>query len=486
MKHITVSLWILLSSTLLFAAVEKNSTFEMGKKQFESGNYDRAIELFSKAISTSGDATTKSRAYYFQGLAFFERGLYYSSFISFRNVLISAEEKNRELYEKAIKNAAIITDRLDMVEKLGKVVDKLPAGYIPNSVAGIAHYAQGVYYFSIGQIDSALSHLKSVSPESQFYDKSLMYLGIISTKKKDYKEAGFYFGKLVEITRGKRQLFPLQELARLNWARTAYSQGNIEKSIELYSQFLNTSPYWLTVLQEANWPLMRVNDTTVSLGNLNTVLSPYYREDLVGESYILKATILFSLCKYEEMKRTLSQFFNVYDPVIRSMQQEVRTLGSADAFYTAFSSQKGLNQSFVNYIKRDAGITRDLKILSNLKTERANLAKYSKNSVITSLINSNEETQKSLETQMGSTMQKIHRKGLADLIAQREQANYLKVEIVTGEKEMIEGQKGLPPKRITDVETTVASGYHFWPFTGEYWEDELGTYVYTTESACVN
>lgn len=486
MKHITVSLWILLSTSLLHAAMEKNAAFEMGKKQFESGNYDRAIDLFSKAISSSGDSNQKSRAYYFQGLAFFERGLYFSSFISFRNVLLSAEEKNKELYEKAIKNAAIITDRLDMVERLGKVIDKLPAGYIPSSVSGIAHYAQGVYHFSTGQTESALSHLKSVNPESLFYDKSLMYLGVISTKKKDYKEASYYFGKLVELTRGKRQQFPLQELARLNWARTAYSMGNIEKSIELYSQFLSSSPYWLTVLQEASWPLMRVNDTTVSLGNLHTVLSPFYREDLVGESYILKATILYSLCKYEEMKRTLNQFFNVYDPVVRSMQQESRSLGSGEAFYQAFSEQKGLNQSFINYIKRDAGISRDLSILKSLKTERVNLAKYSKDSSIVNLINLNEEAQRTIEIQMGNTMQKLHRKNLTDLIAQREQANYLKVEIVTGEKEMIEGQKGLPPKRITDVETSVASGYHFWPFTGEYWEDELGTYVYTTESACVN
>lgn len=486
MKYISVSLWVLLSCTIIHASQERNSAFEMGKKQFESGNYDRAIDLFSKAISTSGDQNQKSRAYYFQGLAFFERGLYFSSFISFRNVLLSADEKNKELYEKAIKNAAIITDRLDMVERLGKVIDKLPDGYIPRSVAGIAHYTQGVYHFSSGQTETALVHLKSVNPDSLFYDKALMYLGILSTRKKDYKEASFYFGKLVEITRGKRQLFPLQELAKLNLARTAYSMGNIEKSIELYSQFLSSSPYWLTVLQEASWPLMRVNDTTVSLGNLHTVLSPYYREDLVGESYILKATILYSLCKYEEMKRTLNQFFNVYDPVIRSMQQESRTLGSGEAFYQAFANQKGINPSFMSFAKRDAGISHDLSILKSLKTERTNLAKYSKDAPILNLINLNEEAQRALEVQMGVAMQKLHRKNLSDLIAQREQANYLKVEIVTGEKEMIEGQKGLPPKKITDVETSVASGYHFWPFTGEYWEDELGTYVYTTESACVN
>lgn len=486
MKYIKLSLGILLLSTVILAAPERASQFDLGRRQFESGNYNRAIEIFSQVIAGASDSAQKSRAYYYQGLAFFERGLYFSSFISFRNVLISADEKNRELYEKSIKNAAIITDRLDMVERLGKVIDKLPAGYIPSSVSGVAHYAQGVYQFSIGQGETALSHFKSINPESQFYDKALMYLGILSTRKKDYKEANFYFGKLVDLSRGKKSLFPQQELARLNLARTAYSMGDIERLIEIYSQFLSSSPHWLTVLQEASWPLMRVNDTTVSLGNLHTVLSPFYREDLVGESYILKATILYSLCKYEEMKRTLNQFFNVYDPVIRSMQQEVNSLGSADAFYRAYATEKGVNTSFLNYIKRDGGIVRDKKILSALKTERINLARFSKNQVLTNLMNLNEEAQKTLEAQMGSIMQKIHRRKLADLLSQREQANYLKVEIVTGEKEMIEGQKGLPPKRITDVETSVAAGYHFWPFTGEYWEDEMGTFVYTTESACVN
>ena len=262
--------------------------------------------------------------------------------------------------------------------------------------------------------------------------------------------------------------------------------GNIEKSIELYSQFVSSSPHWLTVLQEASWPLMRVNDTTVSLGNLHTVLSPFYREDLVGESYVLKATILFSLCKYEEMKRTLNQFFKTYDPIIRGMQQETSSLGSGDAFYRAFSEGKGINLAFLNYVKRDAGMSRDVKTLNTLKMERANLARFPKNSQINNMINLIDDAQKQLGNEMGITLQKIHRKKLSDLLDQREQANYLKVEIVTGEKEMIEGQKGLPPKRITDVETSVAAGYHFWPFTGEYWEDEMGTYVYTTESACVN
>lgn len=475
-----------LSSQLLAAPIQRLSAFEQGRRQYEAGKYSRALDLFSQAINTSSEPAQKNKAYYYQGLVLFELGLYYSSYLSFRNVLLTADDKNREVYEKAIKNAVIITDRLNMVERIGKVLDKLPSSYIPGSVAGLSHYAIGVHAFHSNNVDAAMSHFKSVSPETQFYDKALLYLGVLSTRKRDYKEAIFYFNKLLENTRGKRDTYWLAELARLNLARSIYSAGDIEKSIEFYSQFLSSSPHWLTVLLEASWPLMRVNDTTVSLGNLHTITSPFYREDLVGEAYILRSTILFSLCKYEEMRRTLSHFFTLYDPVIRAMQAETSSVGGAEGFYRAYTSEKGLNRSFINFIKRDEGIKNSMKVLGLLRDERRNLQRYSRSEQMQRMGGLIDEAEKTLALEVGSTLQKLHRRKLAELIEQREQANYLKVEIVTGEKELIEGQKGLPPKRVVDVETSVAAGYHFWPYTGEYWEDELGTYVYTTESSCVN
>lgn len=468
-------------------AAARPTAFDLGKRQYEAGRYARALDLFSQAINTSPDASTKNKAYYFQGLVLFELGYYYSSYISFRNVLLTADDKNKEIYEKAIKNAVVITDRLNMVERLGKVLDRLPGNYIPTSVAPLTNYAIGVYHFEAGNANDAMSRLKSVPPDSQFFDKALFHLGILATKKKDYKEAVHYFQKVVERTKGRKDHFAMNELARLNLARSVYSAGEVERSIEVYSQFLSSSPHWLTVLLEASWPLMRVNDTTVSLGNLHTITSPFYREDLVGEAYILRSTILFSLCKYEEMRRTLSQFFQIYDPVVRSMQSEQATMGSPEAFFRGFvTKDRGLNRAFVNYAKRDEGIQNNMKVMEFLRNERRNLARLARNEQMKRMMTIIEEAEKNVAVEIGTVLQRLHKRKLSELLEQREQANYLKVEIVTGEKELIEGQKGLPPKRLVDVETSVSTGYHFWPFTGEYWEDELGTFVYTTESSCIN
>ncbi len=479
-----------LSSSALFAA-DRGSFLEAGKKQFDSGNYDRAISILSDVVRSAGDANTRNQANYFLGLSLFENEMYFSSLSAFRHVISAGDDRNRDVYEKAIKNAVVIADRLNMLGKVGRSLQKLSSGLVPGSVASHSHYALGVHDMESGDLDSAISHLKSVNPENAYYNKALLYLGILETRKKNYKESVFYFEKVIKLAKGKRDQFDIGDLARLNLARTAYTMGDMERSVELYSQFLASSSYWLTVLLEASWPLMRANDTTVSLGNLHTITSPFYREDLVGEGYILRATILFSMCKYEEMKRTLAQFLKLYDPVIRQMQAAQSSLGGAEGYFRAYQAgasdkNRVLHRAFINYAKRDQGIQKSFKVLNLLKDEKANLAKISRSDSTRGLISGVDEAIRQLEIETGDQLQKIHKRKLAELIDQREQANYLKIEVATGEKDLIEGQGGLPSKRVVDVETTVGSNYQFWPFTGEYWDDELGAYIYTTESACVN
>ncbi len=467
-------------------APSKASALEMGRVQYERGRFARSLELFGDAVNQSDSPASRNLAYYYQGLALFELGLYHSSYVSFRNVLLTADAGNRQIYEKAIRNAVVISDKLDMPERIGKALVALPGSFISTSVAGHSNYAMGMHYFTSGDDSKASSYFKSVSPENPFYAKAAFQLGVIATRARNYNEAGALFERAYQAAGKDKDKYSQRELARLNMARTAYSFGQIEKSIELYAQFTSSSPHWLTILLEASWPLLRVSDTTVSLGNLHTVLSPFYHEDLVGEGYVLRATILFSLCKYEEMRRTLAQFFAIYDPILRSMQSESNRFAGDDTYYEAFAAKKGMHRAFLNFAKRDEGITKAMKVLDTLTKERKELARLGRNETILRLAKLVDEAIDSNQRDIGRDLRKMHARKLKELLAQREQANYLKVEIVTGEKELIEGQKGLPPKRVVDVETSVGENYHFWPYAGEYWEDELGAYVYTTESSCVN
>lgn len=470
---------------LCAAPKEKVTTLELAKRAFDAGRSGRALQLLDEAMTKKLSAGERGLAYYYQGLSLYDLGYPFAAYLSFRNVLLRPDPSNTAVYEKAIKNAVVIADRLNLTDRLGKVIEKLPDSYIPPSVSSIAAYAVGVYRAFINKDSAAESQLKSVPPDSPFYYKAQFHLGVLATKRKDYGDASVYFRKSVQITQDNTKLRDMEDLAKLNLARSAYSAGDMEKSIEYYSRFSSSSPFWLTVLLEASWPLMRVNDTTVSLGNLHTLTSPFYREELVGEAYVLKATILFALCKYEEMRQTLAQFFEIYDKVLGDMQKEKSRLDGSDAFYRAFVKGEGLNRAFMSMAKRDPALERDVKIQRMLQEEKANLGRLSQNTQVRKMMRAFDETTRFLAAKVGRDLKRLHERKLSDLIVQREQANYLKVEIVTGEKELIESAQGLPPKRVTDVETKVFPDYNFWPWKGEYWEDELGSYVYTTESSCV-
>lgn len=485
MKGLAVLTLLLLAASVHAAPAQKVSPLEMAKRAFESGRSGRALQLLDEALSRKLSAGERGLAYYYQGLSLYDMGYPFAAYLSFRNVLLKPDPSNTQVYEKAIKNAVVIADRLNLTDRLGKVIERLPSSYIPPAVSSVASYAVGVYQAFVNKDSAAESSLKSVPPDNPFYYKAQFHLGVLATKRKDYNDASVYFRKAVQITQDNKSLRDMEDLSKLNLARSAYSAGDMEKSIEYYARFSSSSPFWLTVLLEASWPLMRVNDTTVSLGNLHTLTSPFYQEELVGEAYVLKATILFALCKYEEMRRTLSQFFEIYDKVVADMQKEKSRLDGTDAFFRAFAKGEGLNRAFLSMAKRDPALERDMKILRMLQEEKANIGRLSQNKQIKKMMRAFDETTRFLAAKIGRDLKRLHERKLSELIVQREQANYLKVEIVTGEKELIESSQGLPPKRITEVETKVFPEYHFWPWKGEYWEDELGSYVYTTESSCV-
>ncbi|MCB0418388.1 MAG: tetratricopeptide repeat protein [Bdellovibrionaceae bacterium] len=484
LKQYSVGLLLVLS--LSISAQAASDSLERGKRAFESGKMRDAVTYFDQAILSARSVSDRNLSYYYQGLALFEMGYYFSAYRSFRMVLLKPDPKNKPVYGKAIKNAVVIMDRLNLVDRVGKLVVKLPGAYIPQELNHMVHYAAGVHHYSENNFSAAESRLKSVNPESQFYLKALFYLGVIATRKKDYNDAIVYFNKVAQLSSNRRGSEVMEDLAKLNLARSLYSRGKLEASIEAFARFTSGSPFWLDVLLEASWPLMRMNDSTVSLGNLHTLTSPFYRESLVGEAYVLKATILFALCKYEEMRRTLNDFFEIYDPILRAMEKEKGVLDSPMAFFNAYTRKAGLNRAYVSVIDRDPGISHDLKVRELLQEERMRLGVFARMKTINAIKETLDKVIGYISTRVGKDLMSIHSRHLRQLVAQREQANYLKVEIITGEKELIEKSKGLPAKRVTDVETKVFAGYHYWPFQGEYWEDELGSYVYTTESSCVD
>ncbi len=71
-----------------------------------------------------------------------------------------------------------------------------------------------------------------------------------------------------------------------------------------------------------------------------------------------------------------------------------------------------------------------------------------------------------------------------------EQSNFLRFEMISGKKEVVKKEiagKGLDREKVDEDSSRdyyVQNSYEYWPFTGEYWLDEIGNYHYVGVQAC--
>ena len=52
-----------------------------------------------------------------------------------------------------------------------------------------------------------------------------------------------------------------------------------------------------------------------TLGDLQSVTSPYFSKRHIPEAYLIQATTFFYLCQWDRVKRALGKFKEIYDPM---------------------------------------------------------------------------------------------------------------------------------------------------------------------------
>src|SRR5690606_26007868 len=83
----------------------------------------------------------------------------------------------------------------------------------------------------------------------------------------------------------------------------------------------------------SSWPLFHRDDYNAALGYLKTLHSPYFVVKYYPESVILRAVLLFRLCKYAEMKRAIQFYRKEYTPYVGLLTNYLRERGGNSKVY---------------------------------------------------------------------------------------------------------------------------------------------------------
>jgi tetratricopeptide (TPR) repeat protein len=294
----------------------------------------------------------------------------------------------------------------------------------------------------------------------------------------------------------------VKDLALINIARVYYGIERFDEADKYYSLVSRDSIYWPEALFERSWTTFMRNDLNTALGLILTVNSPFFTtEQFVPEATILKALTFFNLCEYDDVEGMLLRFESSYGP----MRDEIRDFVQG---YATAEGRKLSDQAWNTYFGRERKIESTLpRSLFNRVLRNSDL-----NGIVRHLEMMNDETelidsQKARWQQtIGVYLKKIidadrqryeRRAGKLFLAEMARQANYLSDLMTQSEIirfEVVDAQRidyaykaentELIDSSVDSLDFATSVDFIYWPFNGEFWEDELGYYNYTEQGSC--
>ncbi|MFH1808449.1 MAG: hypothetical protein ABIJ09_06885 [Pseudomonadota bacterium] len=352
-------------------------------------------------------------------------------------------------------------------------------------------------------MERAVQHLEQVPEGTKYYARARYLEGLVYYQRENYDRAVEAFRHVVRLTHPKTGAYKspkLREMAFFSLARVHYGFKQFRYAIFYYDKISRNSEAWLDAIFESSWAYFRLGNYEKSLGNLITLHSPFFIDEYYPESLILKAVTYYENCRYPEARDILEEFETHYGGVRDELVKLTAESKTPEDYYKLLddfatkepSETNRLTLRMLRLALSDQGVKTLDQAVNEIEAEAERMGQ-----VVPGLISSplGDEIKQSLEARRQKIVERagtILRDKLSaerdDLKSLSSQLFRIKFEIAKMEKEQIEaemrGESLVVPLSEYLFSAAVDDEHEFYPFVGEYWRDELGTYEYTLTQGC--
>lgn len=342
-----------------------------------------------------------------------------------------------------------------------------------------------------------------VDPQSKYGARAKFIEALVLFERRRENDALDRFKDVVRLTR-PGQPHPddkLRELAFFQLARTHFGAQQPSFSTFYYAKVERNSRLWLDALFEDSWAQFRLGRYEKALGNLLTLHAPFFEESYFPESRILEAVIYYENCRYREAKSILARFLRRYEPILAEIQRITEKSSTTDDYLGVLdelknddlASASGEQAKILSQILELALADRDLERLDrSLQEVRTELERIDGAVLGASLASHLEQALtdelRELSQRAGRAVEQRLREEQENIKSLVQQAIRIDIETARSEQERIESRLRDVQSRPRDLRKTFVEWTDdekiVWPFEGEYWRDELGTYELTLARSC--
>ncbi|NBX16614.1 MAG: hypothetical protein EBR09_04540 [Proteobacteria bacterium] len=472
-----------------------------GRVALSRGDFLGAARIFYQVASSStGEAKQDAEMLLGQALdqARFPYGAayFYSRIVSlgprgkyFRPALDALSQLNSRTPLGRASISGLFSVKVDQIE-------------IPPASKGFFHYFRGLEAFDAGpdkpaNLRRGKAEFDRVPAGSPYYAPSQFYLGVIYSILKNSDSALDAFKRAQRSSNDN-----VRQLATINLGRVFYERKEYKASFENYSKIPRDSDLWLQSIFEGAYGFFMIQKHNNTLGNLHTLTSPFFERRFFPETYILRAITYLRLCRVEDVDKALRQFQERYKPKFSGLNGLLKTYRRQNSgFYdlvARYSNSRSMKEfseaiDIVDSVSRTESFKEGQTVVRNVERER-NLLKSrgSRLEALSEVLKGyygelRKKTAERTGQQAYDHALQLFRY-LQDLSNQTRLINLERQAVVTDNiREEYQGEpdgadktdwgEGMRPLNLKQQ-------LEYWPFEGEYWEDELGAYVYNIDTKC--
>jgi tetratricopeptide (TPR) repeat protein len=367
------------------------------------------------------------------------------------------------------------------------------------SAADAAAYLQGRARYDDGDRETAARLFARVSPASPFHRAARFYEGLSEVRLHHAQRAVDAFRAVIDASAdGDRY----RDLATLALARLYYAIANdrhaagdearanelLAQAIEAWRRVPLSSEHFLDAFFEESWAIYLAGEDERALGHVFGLLSPFFEDHEHPEALVVRGTIHFEHCLFDETETDVNDFHARYDAALAAL---TRLEGLDDESALALYESRAASLDPVSRrLVADSILDRDSeRRAAHARGVEAELTRLGTASFRATSLADRLEVELSLahafaRNRMAEGVRSRLAAARESLVERANEIDTIALELATARRDLITRGATLSEGTTRERQIIAEQGFEIWPFDGEYWEDEVTSYREVLRDRC--
>ena len=466
---------------------ERQAVFGAIDEAFKAGRKAEVADLLVEVVENPDHAVFHAEAYARLAGVLESLDLPFAALMAHERALAT----DAELASGSAKRAIALADKVGDTALLEKVFAANVGLDVDDATRSRMAYLAAREAHAKDNLGTAAAILKMVSKDDPYFPEAKTLEGVILARqgKPESALAPLLTAQAAAKQAGRGDKF--DNITTLNIARSYYAAENWPRAIEFYAQLPRESRQWVDAVFERAWAHFRLSDTNGALALLGVHESPFFQDWYFPEATLLRAHSLFLMCKFPAASKQIDDFVARYAPMRQTLAQVgARTPDDVFAQMRKHIEEGGgeLPEMVTWRFEEEDRFRDSLRAVRSAEEELARMQNVSANPFTEWASERVGSRKDALVRAEGARVQSRAADMEAQLVQMLADAEINKLDLMQMEQRLYEMSaakgKAVEARETVSRKKRVKPDQRWWPWEGEYWQDEVGYYRITSKPDC--